>query len=130
MFKWFKNLFSPSEPELEFVKNLCNKSIPRIYSSWLLGYLYEFELQFNDGIRIRLEFNILREEWDSEIWSSRSSSFLFYHDCLDPTPIQTITYLIDRYKLLPILEKAIEVKKQNEAVSKKREEEIIKKYSQ
>jgi hypothetical protein len=130
MFKWLENLFAPRvEPEFEFVKNLCDQNTPRINSSWSLGYLYEFELQFNDGIRIELEYNIVRNEWDSEIWSSKTSSFLFYHDCLDPTPIQTINYLIDRYNLLPILDKAMEVKRQNKAANKKREEEIIKKYT-
>jgi hypothetical protein len=129
MFEWLANLFSRVEPELLFVKNLCDQSTPRINSRWSLGYLYEFELQFNDGIRIELEYNIVRNEWDSEIWSASTSSFLFYHDCLDPTPIQTINYLIDRYNLLPILDKAIEVRGQSKAVKKKREEEIIKKYT-
>ena len=137
MFQWLKNLFEGvcnftqkiSEPDnFQFVKSLCDKAEPHIHSSWSLGYLYEFEMGFIDGIKITVEYNIIRDEWDMEIWSGRSETFLFYHDCLDPTPWQTIDYLVERYNLLPILDKAIALKAQQEAESKKREQEVLKKY--
>lgn len=134
MFKWLRDIFSNVskilvEPELEFVKNVCEQNNkPPIYSEWSLGYLYVFKLCFK-GIRIELEYNIVRQQWDMEIWSHESNSFLFYHDCLDPKPTQSINYLIERYELLPILEKAVELKNQERAKSKKREEEVIKRYT-
>lgn len=121
-----KKAFEPEE--LRFVKNLCDRTEPRISSRWALAYLYEFELGFIDGISIRLQYNTVRDGWDMEIWSQRSSSFLFYHDCLDPMPDAAIDYLVQRYNLEKTLDKALDVKRKQKAESKKLEQEVLNKY--
>lgn len=118
------------EPEsLRFVKNLCEKH--KLHSTterWCIGYLYVFEFYFPDGIRIKVEYNKVRREWDMEIWSSQSSSFLFYHDCLSPKPWQTINYLIDRFGLAAKVDAALEKKRGQESKNAEVERQIKEKY--
>lgn len=121
MFGWLfgrKKLPKPCEPEqLRFVKALCerNPDVNKSPGRWALGYLYKFDIAFSDGIKIEVEYNTVRREWDVEIWSANAGTFLYYHDCLDRKPVETINYLIDRFDLRTKLDRAIEEKKDHEA---------------
>lgn len=134
--KWLKNLFNkpfefewPEHAEqLRFVTAVCEAGNPAITERWALGYLYEITLQFQDGIKINVEYNYVRQTWDMQIWSSESKTILYYYDCLSPRPWSTINYLIDRYGLKEKVEQAIAEKNAKKANQKSIEQEIKDKY--
>jgi hypothetical protein len=121
----------PVEPErLRFVKALCerNPEVNKSPGQWSLGYMYTFCMIFPDGIKIEVEYNIVRREWDMEIWSANAGTFLYYYDCLDRKPYETIDYLIDRFGLQAKLNRAIAEKKARESKKNDQVAKIKAKY--
>lgn len=118
------------EPEsLRFVRSLVEKH-PEVkpHARWSLGYMYEFTLNYPGGIKVEVEYNIVRHEWDIEIWSSAAGQFLYYYDCLDIKPRSTIRYVVEHYGLREKLNAAIAQKKDLERKEKAEVAKIKNKY--
>ena len=90
-----------------FVKALIEKETPKIYESQALGYIYVFNLFFND-VNIKLDYNDVRSEWSMDIWCPEANQFLFWYTCIDTAPIDAINLLIEKYKLDEKLEIILE----------------------
>lgn len=100
------------EPEsLRFVKGLSEKDHPKIYTDFgILGYLFRFSLIFKE-VTIKLDYNSIRNNWRMEILAE--GGFLFWHDY----SWQAVDYLVERYKLLAILNPALaEHEKKNQQI--------------
>lgn len=76
--------------------------------------MYGFTFYFPDDIKIQVEYNTVRREWDIEIWSGKSGSFLYYYDCLSFRPWQTINYMVKRFDLATQVEAAVKIKRERE----------------
>lgn len=131
MFGW---LFKKSESEqLRFVKGLC-ETYPKtnVYHKTCLGYLHEFVMSFPDNwateIRITVEYNVVRKEWDVEIYCTASGNILYYHDYLDNKPTSTIDYLVQRFNLKEILKTSLVSQQEEKNKSRQIEQEIKNKY--
>lgn len=101
----------PYEPEqLRFVRGLC-ESHPNVKPSMrlALGYIYKFTFMFPD-VKMEVEYNVIRKEWDIELWSF-ATGFLYYYDCISPKPRSTIAYVVDRYDLRKKVEEAKQLQK-------------------
>ncbi len=114
---------------LKFVQGICEKHEPKIAESWLIGYIFEFKLKFPDCIRITVEYNTVRHEWDVEIWNNKTSNILFYYDCLDRKPHETINYLVKRFDLRERLHAAIDLKELKDKSLEAIDDGVIEKYS-
>ncbi len=134
---WFSWLFAKESKKNEkmswqeecllFVQGLAEAKTPQIEQSLMLGYLLHIRLYYND-IFIKLTYNTVRHEWELRIWSGEVGSFLFYHDCLDESPLQAINYLVKKYDLSSRVRCAVEQMKKEELEKTSRKEDIIMDY--
>jgi len=126
MLNWFKRKLFGKSKRLQFVEAVCNAEKPSIrYKE--LGRWFDCVLYFDD-VQITVKYYLTNNEYDVEIWNKRGQEFLFYYDCLDFKPWDTIDYLMDRYNLRPRFEHFIKSKQEESDRGYKSNKDLLDKY--
>jgi hypothetical protein len=135
MFKWLTSIFKedPENPHTwdgqyrAFLKGLADKKTPKITTRWSLAYLYTVNLDYGD-VSVEVEYNTVRDTWEIETWSREAKTFLFYYDCLNTPPYKAIRFVLDRYGIEDIVNKAVADKEKAKNKSAYIAESVVRKY--
>lgn len=135
MFKWLIGIFKedPKKPHTwdgqyrAFLKGLADTKTPTITTRWSLAYLYAVNLDYGD-VSVEVEYNTVRDTWEIETWSKEAKTFLFYYDCLHTPPRKAIDFVLDRYGIESIVNKAVAEKEKAKNKSAHIAESVVRKY--
>lgn len=97
---------------LRFLRNLAAQhQSPGVHIERCFSYLYTAKIYFkNAGVRVELEYNRIRDEWDLEVYAKGQ---MIYGEMVEPIgpfkrhpPQEAVDFLLDAYELRERIERA------------------------